>query len=315
MTDQLTHVQMKLKYLPILSATLAGLALILTTACHDSRREAIGSTEVLIETSEGDIVVRLYDDTPLHRDNFISHVKAGHYDGLLFNRIVPEMVIQAGDTSLHASLTTAQHRSTGAQGGDRQEAEGLQAGAKGSKHLETGEQEATVPPEIVYPRHFHKQGALAAAREPDSINPGRRSSALQWYIVTGKKMTSAELSELQALRYDARVTDLFDQLCRQHADELEALKTSDREAQQALLNRLQREAEETVAANPPQPYNDTQRQTYARIGGAPHLDGDYTVFGEVVEGMPIALRIGRTPVDAKERPRRSVYIKSISIMD
>ena len=171
----------------------------------------------------------------------------------------------------------------------------------------------SIPPEILYPRHFHKQGALAAAREPDSINPGRLSSPLQWYIVTGKKQTSAELSELQALLYEAKVAARFEQLQREHADELARLKATDRAAQQELFSRLQVEAEQAVAKNPPQPFTELQRQTYARIGGAPHLDGEYTVFGEVVDGMPIALRIGRTPVDAHEHPRRAVSIKRITI--
>ena len=247
---------------------------LLLLACSDSKRDAIGKTEVHIETTEGDIVVRLYDDTPLHRDNFIRNVEAHAYDDIPFHRIVSEMVIQAGGTT-----------------------------------------KATVPAEIVYPRHFHKQGALAAAREPDSINPARASNALQWYIVTGKKQSSAELAELQALLYEGKVTALFDRLQRQHADELQRLKATDHAAHQDLLNRLQVEAEETVAAHPPLPFSDMQKQTYARTGGAPHLDGDYTVFGEVVEGLPIALRIGRTPVDAKEHPRRDVRIRRVWVKE
>ena len=242
------------------------------TACSDSKRDAIGKTEVCIETSEGDIIVRLYDDTPLHRDNFIRNVEAGVYDNIPFHRIVPEMVIQAG-----------------------------------------GNTKATIPAEIHYPRHFHKQGALAAAREPDSINPERASNALQWYIVTGKKQTSTELAELQALLYDAKVAARFDRLQKEHAEELQQLKNTDHDAHQQLLNRLQVEAEEAIAANPPQPFTATQKQVYSRMGGAPHLDGEYTVFGEVVEGMPIASRIGRTPVDAKEHPRRDVRIRRVSL--
>lgn len=257
------------------------------TGCSDSKRDAIGRTEVLIETSEGDIVVRLYDDTPLHRDNYIRNAREGLYDNLLFNRIVPDMVIQAGDTSLHV---------------DRH-GEGVKEPA--SDWLDA---------EIVYPRHFHKQGALAAAREPDSINPGRRSSHLQWYIVTGKKYTAVELRELHATLYEARVAALFETLQRQHAAELDSLKAADRAAQQQMLNALQTEAENSVAANPPLPFSDAQKQTYAKVGGAPHLDGEYTVFGEVVEGMPIALRIGRTPVDGKERPRKAVYIKRVKVV-
>lgn len=258
-------------------------------ACGDAKRDAIGQTQVRIETSEGDIVVRLYDDTPLHRDNFVRHVKAGVYDGVLFNRIVPDMVIQAGDTSLHVGVQPQ------------------------NRTADNGQPAATIPAEIVYPRHFHKQGALAAAREPDSINPQRASSALQWYIVTGKKQSSAELAELQALLYETKVAATFDRLCREHDAELQQLKHDDHAAHQDLLNRLQVEAEQTMAQHPPRPFTEAQKQAYSRLGGAPHLDGEYTVFGEVVEGMPIALRIGRTPVDAKERPRRDVRIRRVTV--
>ena len=280
----------------LLSLSVCLIAMYVLTACRDSKRDAIGKTQVRIETSEGDIVVRLYDDTPLHRDNFIHNVNSGFYDGILFNRIVPDMVIQAGDTCLKVD---GQRTSRSGSAYDSANSEGTSA--------------VTIPAEIVYPRHFHKQGALAAAREPDSINPQRESSALQWYIVTGKKQTSAQLAELQALLYEAKVAACFERLQREHAEELAALKATDRSAQQELLSRLQIEAEETLVKNPPAPFNDVQKQTYARIGGAPHLDGEYTVFGEVVEGMPIALRIGRTPVDAKEHPRRQVYIKRIVV--
>lgn len=269
------------------------LAFTLLVACNDSRRDAIGTTEVIIETSEGDIVVRLYDDTPLHRDNFIRNVKAGVYDGILFNRIVPDMVIQAGDTTLKVK----------SEGGNSEQHE----------EPATPEHSPTLSAEIIYPRHFHKQGALAAAREPDSINPRKESSALQWYIVTGSKYSATQLAELQATLYEAKVAALFESLQRQHAEEIAQLKATDHAAHQDLLNRLQVEAEETMAKNPPRPFNEVQKQTYSKIGGAPHLDGEYTVFGEVVDGMPIALRIGRTPVDARERPRKAVSIKRIRI--
>jgi len=259
-------------------------------ACSDSKRDAIGQTEVLIETSEGDIVLRLYDDTPLHRDNFIHLAKAGAYDGILFNRIVPDMVIQAGDTSLRATSVPSPVRAAA-----------------------SAPVPATIPAEIIYPRHFHKQGALAAAREPDSINPRRESSALQWYIVTGKKQSSAELAELRVLLYEAKVAATFQKLQDDNTEALTRLKATNHAAWQDMLNRLQTDAEEAIAKNPPRPFTDIQKQTYARIGGAPHLDGEYTVFGEVVDGMPIALRIGRTPVDAKEHPRRPVTIKRITI--
>lgn len=272
----------------------------LLTGCSDSKRDAIGRTEVVIETSEGDIVVRLYDDTPGHRDNFVRNVEAHLYDGILFNRIVPDMVIQAGDTALRVDAD------------GRQEAL-AQGAASGGGAAATIPAAAAIPAEIVYPRHFHRQGVLAAAREPDSINPRRESSALQWYIVTGKKYTAAELAELQALLYEGKVAARFEALQRSRGPELDSLRSADREAQQTLLNALQTQAENELAANPPQPFTDVQKQSYARFGGAPHLDGDYTVFGEIVDGLPVALRIGRTPVDAHERPRRQVYIKKVRI--
>ena len=287
---------------------LAALAFLFS--CSDKKRDSIGKTEVVIETSEGDIVVRLYDDTPIHRDNFIRNVEAGVYDGLLFNRIVPDMVIQTGDTALKA-----QPRQAHSQPVSSVQVEADAASSSGQETLSKTETSVVegLSPEIIYPRHFHKQGALAAAREPDSINPGKLSSPLQWYIVTGKKQTTAELSELQALLYEGKVAARFEQLQREHAEELDRLKVTDHDAQQELFNRLQVEAEQEIAKNPPAPFTDLQRQTYARIGGAPHLDGEYTVFGEVVDEMPIALRIGRTPVDAKERPRRAVYVKRIVV--
>ena len=280
-------------------------AIFLLCACGSDKRDAIGQTEVLIETTEGDIVVRLYDDTPLHRDNFIHNVQAGAYDGILFNRIVSEMVIQAGDTTLKMKNEGVKNEGMRNEIGTEE--------TTGKRETEGTEKQAGVPAEIVYPRHFHKQGALAAAREPDSINAQKQSSPLQWYIVTGKKYTSGELAELQATLYEARTTALFEQLQRQHAAELSQLKATDYAAHQERLNQLLLEAEETMAANPPRPFNEAQKQAYTKIGGAPHLDGEYTVFGEVVEGMPIAARIGRTPTDSHERPRRAVGIKRIVI--
>ena len=148
--------------------------LLFLISCSDKKRDAIGQTEVLIETSEGDIVVRLYDDTPVHRDNFIRNAEAGIYDGLLFNRIVPEMVIQSGDTALKAQPLSKGNGETAAEDATGQESLPSRGDLEGSS--EGSSEGAALPPEIIYPRHFHKQGALAAAREPDSINPGRRSS-------------------------------------------------------------------------------------------------------------------------------------------
>ena len=261
-------------------------SVLLLLSCSDSKRDAIGSVEAVIETSMGDITVRLYDDTPLHRDNFVRLAKTGVYDGVVFNRIVKDMCIQAGDPSLRA---------------------------REASPMPEMDYDYTIPAEIIYPRHFHKQGALAMAHEPDSVNPEHASSSTQWYIVTGEKQTAAQLAELQALLYQAKVEARFTALQKQYADELARLGATDHAAQQALFSKLEKQAESELAKNPPAPFNTVQKQTYATKGGAPHLDGDYTVFGEVVDGLPVALRIGRTPTDAAEHPRKEIVVKRIRI--
>ena len=226
---------------------LFGLSALLISACSDSKRDAIGRTEVVIETSRGNITLRLYDDTPIHRDNFIRLVRQGVYDGLLWNRIVPEGTIQTGDLTLKA---------------------------RGQKlTADTSQYHYTIEPEIVYPRHFHKAGALAMAPEADDVNPGRRSSPTQFYIVSGKVYDRGSLAELNQFMRDSDTTRLRPALTEQ------------------------------------------QKQAYTTRGGCPHLDGDYTVFGEVVDGLPVVQYINRLRTDEHERPIKEVVIKRIRIKE
>ncbi len=127
-------------------------------------------TLVLIETDKGKIKVKLYNDTPLHRDNFIKQVKDHRYDGLLFHRVIKQFVIQAGDVN--------------------------SKDAPMDRHLGDGDLDYTIPAEIVFPKRFHKRGALCAARTSDEENPERASSATQFYIVTGKFYTEMELDKM-----------------------------------------------------------------------------------------------------------------------
>lgn len=227
--------------------TTLSLLCLLCVGCADHNRDAIGKTEVVIETSRGKITLRLYDDTPLHRDNFVRMIQEGVYDGIVWNRIVPEGTIQSGDPSLRADGRPTT--------------------------LDVEKYKHTVPAEIRYPRYFHKAGALAMARQPDSININRESSGTQFYIVTGKKYNRVELGALWQFRKDY----------------------------------------EPGFAHP-RP-SELQKQTYAAFGGTPHLDGDYTIFGEVVDGMQVVESIGRIPVDAHERPLKNVFIKRIYVND
>lgn len=228
-----------------LFTALMGAFLLLTGSCSDKKGKEIGSTEVVIETSMGDITLRLYDDTPQHRDNFVRLAEEGFYDGLLWNRIVRESTIQCGDPTLRAKGYTTQ--------------------------TDTAALHYTVRPEILYPRHFHKAGAVGMARQPDDINPGRESSATQFYIVTGKVYDRGKLAELHQFMNDA----------------------------------------DTTCALPP--FSEAQKVAYTKRGGAPHLDGGYTVFGEVVDGMAVVEALGRVRTDERERPLREVIIKHVRI--
>lgn len=128
-------------------------------------------TLVQMETDMGKIKVKLYNDTPLHRDNFIKNVNEHLYDGLLFHRVIRQFMIQAGD--IHSKNATA------------------------DVHLGDGDPDYRIPAEIHYPKHFHKAGALCAARTADEVNPDRESSASQFYIVTGKFFTEMELDKME----------------------------------------------------------------------------------------------------------------------
>lgn len=223
------------------------LGALLLPGCSSKKRDAIGHTEVVMETSMGDITLRLYDDTPLHRDNFVRMARMGAYDGIIWNRIVQQSTIQSGDPTLRAD--------------------------GGHPAVSPQVAEHTVKAEIRYPRHFHKAGALAMARQPDDINPDRESSGTQFYIVTGKVYSSGKLAELHQFMMDT----------------------------------------DTLHTIPPIPA--ALKQVYATRGGAPHLDGGYTVFGEVVDGMKVVEAIGLVPTDEHERPLRQVVLKRVRIKD
>ena len=186
---------------------------------------------VVMTTNYGDITLKLYNDTPLHRDNFIKLVQEGTYDGLLFHRVIEGFMIQGGDPDSRD--------------------------AKPGKMLGEGDLGYLIPAEFV-PNRFHKRGALAAARQGDDVNPEKQSSASQFYIVQGTVWSEADL-ERMAVRFNKKFT-----------------------------------AE--------------QRKVYATEGGAPHLDGDYTVFGEVIEGMDVVDSIAAAKRDRFDRPLEDIKI-------
>ena len=198
--------------------------------------------KVLIKTSEGDIKVRLYDETPQHRDNFLKLAKEGYFDGTLFHRVIKDFMIQGGDPDSR--------------------------GAAPGVFLGEGEVGEPLPAEFRYPKLFHKRGVLAAAREGDDVNPERKSSGSQFYIVWGKTF---ETDSLLDARYE----------------QTKRMGTA--------------------------PIADEVREAYRTLGGTPHLDGIYTVFGEVVSGLEVVDSIQNVETDENDRPIEDVVVTSIKI--
>lgn len=200
--------------------------------------------EIEMVTDSGKIVIALYNETPQHRDNFLKNVKEGVYDGQLFHRVIKDFMIQAGDP---ASKTATK---------------GQMLGDSDDKY--------SVPAEIVYPKLFHKRGAVAAARESDDVNPQRASSATQFYIVWGRKFSDNQLAWAQ--------------------------------------ERIDKYTNGQIKITP------EIGNIYKTVGGTPHLDGSYTVFGEVLEGLDIVERIQTATTDDNDRPINDIRIVKATVI-
>ena len=275
--------------------TLLVLCSLAASSC--TGKNADGETEVLLQTTEGDIRIRLFNDTPLHRNNFIKNVKEGLYDGVTFHRIIRSFMIQTGDPN-----TRPGH-----------EAELAAAEADTTKTL--GE---TVPAEFVYPKYFHKRGMVAAAREGDDINPKKSSDAHQFYIVTGKFQNETAMAEYETARKQALVDERYHKKMYAHREELEAMrKARNRDGVSDMLEKLLDESKMEVDELPETEYvfNQEQIRAYRMYGGAPWLDGNYTVFGEVVEGMKVVLQIEKVKTGAGDKPLRDIRIIKASIVE
>ncbi len=247
-----------------------------------------GDALVDIKTSLGDIRVRLFGDTPRHRDNFLKLAKEGFYDGVLFHRVINEFMIQGGDPD--------------------------SKNAPAGKALGSGDPGYTLEAEFVYPKHFHHRGALAAAREGDQTNPERRSSGSQFYIVTGKVFNDSSLRQMESYLQKAKMQEIFNGLVAQHHDSIMTLRRNrDREALTALQEQLAAQTEKIAAENPIK-FTDEQKKAYTTIGGTPHLDNQYTVFGEVVSGMDVVEAIEKSKTGAMDRPVEDIRIISTKIV-
>lgn len=234
----------------------------------------------------GDIIVRLYDETPIHRDNFIKLVKEGYYDGTLFHRVIKDFMIQGGDPD--------------------------SKGAPAGKMLGVGGPDYTLEAEIKEGL-FHKRGALAAARQGDEVNPERRSSGSQFYIVWGQVYNEGQLRQFSKQLKMQKVQSVFNQLVSEHRDEIMQMRRDrNRAGLQELQDKLVAEAEKQSADFAG--LTEEQMKIYTAIGGTPHLDGQYTVFGEVEEGLDVVDMIQTTATCRGDRPVDDLEMK-ISVVE
>ena len=270
------------------------LAFIALTACNaGSKRQTNHHMEnekrtlVKLETTMGNITVALYNETPKHRDNFIKLVKEGVYDSTLFHRVIKQFMIQAGDPDSKNASDTAM--------------------------LGSGDVGYTIPAEF-NPKFFHKKGVLAAARQGDDVNPEKASSGCQFYIVTGRKFTEPKLLGMENKINEQREEALFDSLARQHMKEIYKMrKAGDNAGLLELQDTLEAQARELADKEEKFRFTPEQIKAYSTIGGAPHLDGSYTVFGEVTEGMEVVDNIEIAKTNRADRPIENIRILKASI--
>ena len=247
------------------------------------------TTKVALETTFGTIEIALYNETPLHRDNFVKLVNDGTYNGVLFHRVIKDFMIQTGDpTSKTAAIDDL-----------------LGSGGPGYD----------IPAEIVFPKYFHKRGALAAARQGDETNPERKSSGSQFYIVTGRRYSEYQLNSMLERFADQAKMRIFQSLARERGAEITALQAQgDTLALNNLQNELIAKTEEQYKLAPVT-FTPEQIAAYSTIGGTPHLDGQYTVFGEVVSGMDIVDKIQNVTTGQHDRPVDDVKIISARVLE
>ena len=250
-----------------------------STSCGQNRSNA----DVVIKTNYGDILIKLYDDTPLHRDNFIKLVSDGFYDDLIFHRVINEFMIQGGDPE--------------------------SKGASPGTSLGQGGPGYTIDAEIVYPKYFHKKGALAAARTADQVNPERKSSGSQFYIVQGKVYSNEELDMMEQNMIRNKNQAIVMKYLEPHREEYARMQAANdgegmRKMQEQIMNAAADELEELRSFKLPAEI----REAYTTIGGTPHLDDAYTVFGEVIEGLDVIDKIAAVETGAQNRPIKDIVI-------
>ena len=255
-------------------------------SCGHSEKQQ--GKKVQIETDFGTMKILLYDETPLHRDNFIKLAQEGFYDGLLFHRVIQNFMIQGGDPE--------------------------SKNAEPGKRLGSGGPGYTIPAEI-NPQFLHKKGALSAARRGDQVNPEKRSAGSQFFIVQGKVFRPGELDTLETQIEQRREKMIEQSLFQKNQAELNMLQSEGRQEEFVKkITAIREEAAQKASEATPFKFTDAQRQVYTTIGGYPSLDHEYTVFGEVIEGLDVIDKIAAQPTDQYDRPQKDIRFK-VKVLD
>lgn len=244
---------------------------------------------MVMETPFGEMTAILFDETPQHKKNFLDLVQNGSYDSVLFHRVIEDFMIQTGDVATGVKKQAVDY---------------------------------TLPAEFVPEKYIHRKGALAAARVGDSRNPEKRSSGSQFYIVDGDLFDEVGLEERAKRRQYLKLYGFFDRMLKSkrfptltekyyyHVNKLEEDSTYDfYTAQEKLIFESLPVIEKEFGAQGDPGYSDWVKKVYAIEGGAPHLDGEYTVFGQVIDGLEVIDRIAAIQTDASDKPLDEVRMQ------
>jgi cyclophilin family peptidyl-prolyl cis-trans isomerase len=261
------------------------ISMVITSGCASSGSVEEKEQLVLIETTMGNIKVKLYNQTPEHRDNFIKLVKEGYFDGTLFHRVISDFMIQGGDPKSR--------------------------NAKPDAFLGNGGPGYTIPAEFDTTL-FHKKGALAAAREGDKVNPEKASAGSQFYIVEGKTFTDDELDKVEIQVNNMNKKSAFFKYIEEEKEK--AKKNNETFDYSKAQGEAAIKTEEEFMDKPPFIIPSSHREIYKTQGGTPHLDQNYTVFGEVVEGLDVVDKISAMETDKNDRPVKDVRIIKMKLV-
>lgn len=273
------------------------LSLSLSTLSMAQKEQA----DVIITTDSGKIYLRLFDETPKHKENFLKLASEGFYDGVAFHRIIKSFMIQTGNPSFRNPNPS------------KEDGPGYMLDAE------------------IVPKYVHTRGMLAAARLGDQMNPERKSSGSQFYIVTGRSVSDAELTQneqsitmaLQNKEISAKMPELqkaFLAIPENQAAfaEFQALNAAKdpktQEVGMALDKKFQDYIAKSMPASTPFKYTEEQRKAYNQKGGAPHLDMQYTVFGEVLEGMDVVAKLEKVQTAAGDKPVNDIRMMKVEVV-